>query len=168
MDIARRRPFRAGVAATDAALRMNLCSRELLRAVIEDCRRWVGLRQARTVAAFADARAVSPLESISRVEFHDYGLPPPILQAVIGGYEEADFRWPAYRVIGEADGMSKYTSVEVLRREKVRQENLTLLGLECPTYHDTRSPPAQPRPERCHLSGLRAGQNSSSVDFNIR
>jgi Protein of unknown function (DUF559) len=116
------------VTAVDAALRTRLCSEELLSAVIEECRGWVGLRQARKVVAFADPRAASPLESISRVAFHDYGLPSPILQAVIGGYDEADFLWPRYRVIGEADGMNKYTSADVLRREKVRQENLLQLG----------------------------------------
>jgi hypothetical protein len=116
------------VVAADAALRARLCSREELRVVADACRRWPGVSRARTVAAFADSRAASPLESISRVAFHDYQLPPPILQAIIGGYEEADFLWPDCRVIGEADGLSKYTSPEVLRREKEREEGFVQLG----------------------------------------
>jgi hypothetical protein len=96
--------------------------------VADACRRWPGVSRARTVAAFADSRAASPLESISRVAFHDYQLPPPILQAIIGGYEEADFLWPDCRVIGEADGLSKYTSPEVLRREKEREEGSSSWG----------------------------------------
>ncbi|MGH3679656.1 MAG: type IV toxin-antitoxin system AbiEi family antitoxin [Natronosporangium sp.] len=128
MDLARNRPFRAGVVAADAALRTGVCTREELRAVADTCRRWPGVARARAVAAFADPRAASPLESISRVAFHDYHLPRPILQATIGGYELADFLWPDCRVIGEADGLGKYTSPEVLRREKVREEGLVQLG----------------------------------------
>jgi Protein of unknown function (DUF559) len=128
MDIARNRPFRAGVVAADAALRTRLCGAEELIAVAESCRRWPGVRRAKRVAAFADSRSGSPLESISRVAFHHYGLPRPILQAVVGGYDEVDFLWERYRVIGEADGMGKYTSPEVLRNEKLRQEGLAQLG----------------------------------------
>jgi hypothetical protein len=128
MDIARRRPFRAGVVHADAALRARRCTREELQAVAEVCRRWPGIARARLVAGFADPRADSPLESISRVAFHEYGLPRPLLQAIIGGYERADFLWPDYRVIGEADGLSKYTSPEVLRREKAREESIAQLG----------------------------------------
>jgi hypothetical protein len=128
VDLARRRAFRAGVVAADAALRMRRCTREELQAVAEACRGWPGVAQARRVAAFADPRAESPLESISRVAFHDYGLPEPILQATIGGYERADFLWPRSRVIGEADGMGKYTTPEVLRREKEREEEFVRMG----------------------------------------
>jgi uncharacterized protein DUF559 len=128
IDIARSRAFRSGVVAADAALRMRLCTTELLRATIDACRRWPGLVGARKVAAFADWRSGSPLESISRVAFHEFGLPSPILQAIIGGYEEVDFLWSKYRVVGEADGLSKYTSVEDLRHEKLRQDSISQLG----------------------------------------
>lgn len=128
VDLARRRPFRAGVVAADAALRMRHCTREQLRAATEGQGGWPGVAQARKVLAFADARAESPLESISRVAFHHYGLPAPILQATIGGYERADFLWEKFRVIGEADGMGKYTSPEVLRREKEREEDFVRMG----------------------------------------
>jgi hypothetical protein len=127
-DLARGRSFRAAVVAADAALRLRVCTRDDLRAVLERCRGWPGSRQARRVFAFADPRAESPLESISRVAFYDYGLPAPILQAVIGGYERADFLWPDYRVIGEADGMAKYTDPDVLRREKIREEDFARMG----------------------------------------
>jgi hypothetical protein len=128
LDIARSQPFRAGVVAADAALRLRLCTSEELLAVLATCRGWPGTRQARRVVAFADARSASPLESISRVAFHEYGLPQPILQALIGGYELADFLWSEYRVIGEADGMAKYTDAEVLRQEKLREESFAQLG----------------------------------------
>lgn len=127
-DIARNRQFRAGVVAGDAALRLRRCSRDDFRAVALACSGWPGVARARRVLEFADERAGSPLESISRVAFHDYGLPRPILQATIGGYERADFLWETVRVIGEADGMGKYTSPEVLRSEKVREENFVEMG----------------------------------------
>jgi hypothetical protein len=48
-----------------------------------------------------------------------------------------DFLWPAYGVIGEADGWSKYrrpdvagTELEVLRAEKTREDRLRDLGYE--------------------------------------
>lgn len=128
VDLARRRRFRAGVVAADAALRTRRCTREQVRAVADACRGWPGVARARRVATFADPRADSPLESISRVAFHDYDLPQPILQAVIGGYERADFLWEEFRVIGEADGLGKYTDPEVLRREKFREEDFARMG----------------------------------------
>lgn len=75
VDLARGRSFRAGVVAADAALRMRRCTREELQAVARACRRWPGVMRARDVAGFADPRAASPLESISRVAFHVYRLP---------------------------------------------------------------------------------------------
>lgn len=127
-DLARRRPFRAGVTTADAALRARCCTRDELSDVLAMCRGWPGVARARRVVEFADPLAASPLESISRVAFHDYGLPRPILQALIGGYDEADFLWGEYKVIGEADGLGKYTSAEVLRREKLREEGFAQLG----------------------------------------
>jgi hypothetical protein len=127
LDLARTQPFRAAVVAADAALRAG-CTRDELLAVLKACRGWPGTRQARRVIAFADWRAESPLESISRVAFYQYGLPTPLLQAVIGGYARADFLWQKHRVIGEADGMSKYTDPDVLRSEKSREEDFARMG----------------------------------------
>jgi hypothetical protein len=67
----------------------------------------------------------SVLESISRVAFHEQGLPPPVLQAWVGDAGEVigrvDFLWRAYRTIGEADGAIKYAgptrAVAQLRRD---------------------------------------------------
>lgn len=128
IDIARGHPFRHAVAVADAALRQRLCTREELTATLTHCRGWPGSRSATRVAEFADPRAESPLESISRVAFHEHGLPPALLQAVIGGYDRVDFLWDEFRVVGEADGLSKYTAPDVLRREKYRQEAIAALG----------------------------------------
>lgn len=40
-----------------------------------------------------------------------------------------DHGWPALRVVGEADGLGKYVSAEVLRAEKLRQDRLEDCGL---------------------------------------
>jgi very-short-patch-repair endonuclease len=65
------------------------------------------------VVAFADPRAESALESISRTAFHVLGLPAPELQAWIGHDGEivgrVDFLWREHRTIAEADGAIKYT-----------------------------------------------------------
>ena len=128
VDLARNRHFRAGVVTADAALRAGGCTRPGLVAVAGECRRWPGVARARRVVEFADYRAASPLESISRVAFHAFGLPRPVLQALVGGLDEVDFLWSEFRVIGEADGLSKYTGPEALRREKLREEGLAQLG----------------------------------------
>jgi very-short-patch-repair endonuclease len=40
----------------------------------------------------------------------------------------ADFLWREHRVIGEADGMLKYTSIEDVRAEKRREDALRQAG----------------------------------------
>ncbi|MGH3736009.1 MAG: DUF559 domain-containing protein [Micromonosporaceae bacterium] len=127
-DLARTRSFRAGLVAGDAALRMGLCTREELVATCTDCTRWPGVRMARAVAGFVDVRAESPLESLSRAAFHEYGLPAPELQVWLTDYDRVDFLWRRQRVIGEADGLAKYTTRDDLLREKTRQELLERMG----------------------------------------
>lgn len=118
LDIARVRPFRAGVVAADSALRRKLCTREDFMDAAAECARWPGIRRARAVAGFASPLAESPLESISRAAFHAYQLPAPALQQWVTPYDRVDFLWPRQRVIGEADGMAKYATAESLRAEK--------------------------------------------------
>jgi len=136
IDLARWVSFRGGVVVADSAMRLGV-SREALERVTQDCTRWPGIRKARTVVAFADARAATPLESVSRVAFHDMLLPPPELQAVLVRDEWGnpktivDFYWEEFRVVGEADGLFKYDDEQErrsLRAEKLRQEELESLG----------------------------------------
>jgi very-short-patch-repair endonuclease len=128
VDLARNGSFRAGVVAADAALRARRCDRGELATVVLDCPRWPGVARARRVVAFADPAAASPLESISRAAFAQHGLPRPQLQAEITPFDIADFLWLPYRVIGEADGLAKYTDAEVLRAEKLREERFAQMG----------------------------------------
>jgi hypothetical protein len=55
-------------------------TKEELTHVLDYCRRWPGRRKALQVADFASPKAESPLESVSRVLFHEHGLPTPELQ----------------------------------------------------------------------------------------
>lgn len=137
VDLARWVSFRSAVVVMDSALRRN-CSPAQLEAVIARCSRWPGIRAARRAAQFADPRAESPLESISRVVFAEAGLPAPDLQRPIGDPQWpvgiVDFSWEEFGVIGEADGLMKYDASNdddlsnPLRAEKLRQEALEALG----------------------------------------
>lgn len=135
VDLARWVSFRGGVVVADSALRLGV-DRHACESVARDCARWPGIRKAREVIAFADRRAASPLESISRVAFRDLGLPPPEPQVTLAWDDFGnpriivDFYWEDYSVVGEADGLLKYDDSEplTLRAEKLRQEELEAMG----------------------------------------
>lgn len=133
VDIARSGSFREAVVTGDAAVR-DRCDFSTLWQVFDECSTWADVGRARTALAFLDPRSESALESVSRAIFHERELPAPEPQFVIdaGGPTpyRLDFYWKEQRVVGEADGMTKYDDVEVLRAEKVRQERLERLGLE--------------------------------------
>lgn len=138
VDLARWVTLRSGVVVADSALRLGARRDELERMAF-DCARWPGVRRARDVIAFADGRAASALESVSRVVFRELGLPPPELQFTVAWDEWGnpriivDFCWPEFGVVGEADGLLKYDEDldpqrESLRAEKLRQEEIEALG----------------------------------------
>jgi hypothetical protein len=138
VDLGRWVSFRGGVVVADSALRRGV-DRAALERVARDCARWPGIRKARSVIGFADGRAASPLESVSRVVFHERGLPPPELQLTVAWDDFGnpriivDFCWPEFGVVGEADGLLKYDEKldpdrVSLRAEKLRQEEIEALG----------------------------------------
>ncbi len=144
VDVARELPFVDGVVIADSAF-ARVGRPPDLDAVLSDCAGWPGIRRARQVLTFADARSESALESIGRVRVHEAGLPAPALQVWISdGVDRcrADMYWEEYRVIGEADGMLKYTSPLDLRQEKLRQEWLANLDNTVVrfTYADVMNP----------------------------
>lgn len=134
VDLARTTPFRAGVVVADSALRLDKTSRDELGAVIRLCARWPGIERARQVVAFADGKSESALESIARVAFRDGGLPPPRLQAWLGDRHDvigrADFYWPEFRTIAEADGAIKYADPEQAQLQLRRDALLRAAGYE--------------------------------------
>jgi hypothetical protein len=126
VDLARCLPRRDGVVVADSALRSGLATKAAFRAVLADCARWPGITEARWVVAFSDAGSESALESLGRLAFSEYGLPPPELQVWVGSEDEgqigrADFFWREHRTIAEADGAFKYDNrgkaIAQLRRD---------------------------------------------------
>lgn len=133
VDLARALTLRDGLVAIDAAVHSGQASIVGLAAVVSDCRRWPYVRRARTLVELADCACESPLESLSRLFFIGHGIPMPRSQITLtsrGSFlGRADFWWERQRVVGEADGLSKYTDASVLRAEKLRQERLENAGL---------------------------------------
>ena len=130
-DLARTLPFMDAVVAADSALSQEKVTKPEVHRVLDECKGWPGVRQARRVIDFADERAESPLESAARVVFAEAGLDPPELQVTIHGDEFAavvDFLWRPHKVIAEADGLVKYNDRKDLLAERERDHQLREAG----------------------------------------
>lgn len=136
VDIARSASRRSAVVTGDAALRRGLSRSELL-GVLDECSTWSDVGKARRAIDFMDARAESPLESLSRVVFDERDVPPPEPQVEIGidgVLYRVDFLWKDAKLIGEADGRSKYSidpfrsPEQVVWAEKLREDALRDAG----------------------------------------
>jgi hypothetical protein len=130
-DIARTSPFMAGVVVADSAIHELKTNKAELRRVISTGAGWPGIGRAREVVDFANGKAESVFESCARVVFREHGLPPPELQVRLSGADggviaRVDFLWSQYHVVGEADGLLKYTdgnaAVAELRRNRLLYE----------------------------------------------
>lgn len=139
-DLARTLRFDQAVAVGDQALRIGLHQAELAE-TLEGAARWAGIRQARRVADFLDARSESVGESFSRVRMHELGLPVPEPQYNVFDHRgllvgRCDFGWPDFRTLAEFDGKEKYLRLrlrdeaieEAVIREKLREDALRDLG----------------------------------------
>jgi hypothetical protein len=132
-DLARTLPFMDAVVVADSALNQEKTSKPEILQVLEKCKGWPGVRQARRALEFADERAESPLESAARVVFAEAGLDPPELQVTIHGERaqfaaRVDFLWRAQKVIAEADGLVKYNDRKDLLNERERDHQLREAG----------------------------------------
>lgn len=137
-DVARSLPFERAVAAMDAALHQG-ADLEVLDAIVRASPGRRGAAVARAALAFADGRAESVGESISRVRIAEARLPAPALQFVIldrfGNFvARSDFCWVEQRVIGEFDGRVKYVGgtsgevADVIMAEKRREQAIRDAG----------------------------------------
>lgn len=147
VDLARSAPFTTGVAACDRALAepedaadaVLHVEREALLERAERLDGQRGVRRLRSVADFSDGRSGSPGESLSRVQVARLHLPKPELQVEIVDLEgrtwHSDFGWPGQGLLGEFDGMVKYTRnrylngrpvAEVVIEEKLREDAIRL------------------------------------------
>lgn len=122
-------PPHDAVAVVDAALRRGALPEELVARL----GRRPGGRQGRRVIAFADKRAESRGESVSRWFMAQCGIPTPELQVkVCGGRYRCDFAWPEIGVVGEFDGAVKYdqllmpgqTARDAVMAEKQRDSDI--------------------------------------------
>ena len=119
LDMAAHLAFEHAVPAADHVLRtdpVNLLpalSREGLMGLAYRLPSGARRSRALTVLRFADARADSPGESVSRAVMHRMGFPPPELQHVFDtpdGRFRTDFFWREYNIVGEFDGAVKYAA----------------------------------------------------------
>lgn len=163
VDCARAPSLAVGLVVADAAVRRILLNRRAnegdARAVVLDpayrtaamaelerviCHQsWTPMiRNARRTLKLCDPAAESAHESRSRAFLLESGVPSPVCGLPVVGADGrtywADMAWPVHGVLGECDGLGKYVSPEVLRREKLRQEALEQAGWRVIrwTWHD--------------------------------
>ncbi|MEP6479569.1 MAG: type IV toxin-antitoxin system AbiEi family antitoxin domain-containing protein [Rhodoglobus sp.] len=147
IDLAKDTTFASAVAGLDWSLRAPSRGADP-RVRIEALRQYVELhpiarnrRKVQRALGFANPLAESPGESLSRVVIHELGFPAPELQSRVddarGLIGISDFAWPELRLLGEFDGLVKYTrdlarageSIEdVVVREKVREDRMRATG----------------------------------------
>jgi hypothetical protein len=147
LDIAATSTFQLAVVVADAALlvdrfgrRPPMTTREQLEEAWNRARPMRAHARTKAVLDFAETRAESPIESVSRVTMRSIGVPRPLLQ--VAHYDErgfigdTDFAWPDFGVVGEADGDQKYLNAEyrggrtpeqVFLDEKRREDRLRAL-----------------------------------------
>ncbi len=135
IDLARLLEIEWGVISCDAAMAAGV-SRDLLRLSAARAQGRPGARRAEKAADFADGRAESPLESVSRLQIQRLGYPPPVLQYPVVNVGEVlatvDFCWEDARLVGECDGAAKYDTLlrpgevpaDAIMREKRREERI--------------------------------------------
>jgi hypothetical protein len=156
VDLARRLPFGEGLGVADHALRTSLVTPAELAERLHAFRSSRGARRARRTLEFADARAESLLESLSRATMLDLGAGPDELQRAVvdatGRVMRGDFWWDRAGLIGECDGRAKYeyaaythgrTAGEVLWDEKRREDAVRSTGVRVARwgwYESTRPP----------------------------
>lgn len=106
-------------------------ARAQLMALVGECPSW-GIQSVRRCFEWLDPRIETALESVSWGRFIEAGVPLPIPQVWLRGASRrlyrVDFWWETLGVIGECDGLVKYSNVEAIREEKERQWDLEAPG----------------------------------------
>jgi very-short-patch-repair endonuclease len=131
VDVARLAGFAGGLVVIDSALRSGRAGRVAMADVISACDGWPGSARAARALDLADPAAESALESLSRARFIEADFPLPETQVVLEDTVSpwrVDFLWRERRVVGEADGLTKYSDVDVIAREKRRDEQIRAAG----------------------------------------
>lgn len=142
VDTVPRMPGGAGLAVLDALSRRSDGGAPWQER-FEQRRSMLGARRREAqfdeLMSLADARSESPGESVARWVFHQHGLQAPTLQLPVrlsgGRTVFPDFAWEEAGVVGEFDGMVKYSGeldgrppADVVVTEKRREDELRALG----------------------------------------
>jgi hypothetical protein len=140
-EVACRSSLEGGVVTADSALHGSPDLGESLEALQERFALFPGSVKGRTVMRFADGRSASPGESVTRVQFHRYGVPIPDLQHDVfdargGLLGTSDFYWQEFRHLAEFDGKIKYQKLlragespsDCVFREKRREDAMRADG----------------------------------------
>lgn len=145
----------ASVCVADAALNREMVTTDMLRLSLEKSAGRRGIGRAKNSLGLVDGNSESVAETLSRLTFHDFGLPEPETQVEIFNARgvlvaRVDFLWREFGVIGECDGFGKYfdgaTPAESRHRlgmEKDRDADLMGLGYRVLhwRWRDVQEPP---------------------------
>jgi hypothetical protein len=176
-DLSRSESFPAAVVATDGALRYGMAP-QALTAVLGRHPTWPGVRAARAVAAFADGRAESPLESLARVACLQQGL--PVFEPQVEVWLEdrflarVDGLWREHLLVFEGDGALKFTAGGVLpallgRQEVVRDTGLDVVRADWDDVHTGQRPWAgRVRARMAGAAGRRLAPGVRLVSTRVR
>lgn len=132
IEVARtlRRP--RALATLDAALRIDACTKQEMRAAICEQKGRRGIVKVREVIGYADGRAESAMETEARLVFIDSGLPMPEVQYRIkdhyGAVWRVDFAWPEAFVAAEYDSIEWHASREALLHDRLKTARLQECG----------------------------------------
>jgi hypothetical protein len=133
VDLARQRHPAIGLAAADAALRLDPDLTGLMLSGVNEARTSSrGRRVARWPLSRANRLAETALESVSRAVVEWLGFPAPAIQVAFptrAGTDRTDFFWREFSVAGESDGDLKYDGRfgdprAVLRKQRDRDARL--------------------------------------------
>ncbi|GAA3082538.1 very-short-patch-repair endonuclease [Kribbella aluminosa] len=130
LDCARTLPFAAGLTIADSALRGRVLDRSQLMVAAANLS-GPGCRRARQVAAAADGRAESPLESVLRailIEAGILGFEPQVVVRDGTFSSRIDLANPALMIAVEADGFAYHGTRAALARDCRRHVSLTVRG----------------------------------------
>ena len=143
-DVARSTPPAVGISAADSALRRGTVTRADMVALLARTMKIRGHGRAARVFQFADGRAESVGESITRLRLAQLGVPDPELQVVLAdasyrGAVRVDLEVIPFRTVIEFDGRVKYgrflrtgqSAGDAVFAEKRREDAIRSTGREC-------------------------------------
>ena len=136
-DLARMAPLPHSLIVADRVVRGG----GDLAGVLAQMGRWENVGRARWVAEHADPASESPLETLGRFAFIEYGLPMPVSNAWVGRdrpEKRLDGLLPWHWIALEGDGAIKYDNrddaTQIVRAQQAREFLLRRFGLEFARY----------------------------------